>query len=137
MTEYSDQQLQGFLDESLPSEVMAQLENDIRTDDNLRQRLIEICGKRDAGIHSLGDVWRRHRLSCPTREELGGFLLGAMSDEQSDYVRFHIDVVGCRVCKANMEDLRTQSSEHKATTDLRRRRYFQSSAGYLSRHRKD
>ncbi len=137
MKQFSDQQLQGFLDESLPSESMAQLEIQLRTDADLRSRLVEICGKRDAGVHSLGDVWRRHRLSCPTREQLGAYLLGAMQDELADYICFHIDSVGCRVCQANLDDLRAQNDEQEPTVEQRRRRYFQSSAGYLSRRRKD
>ena len=135
MMHFSDQQLQGFLDESLSSEIMAQLEIQLRSDAELHSRLVEICGKLEAGVHSLGDVWRRHRLSCPTRQQLGAYLLGAMHDEYADYVRFHIESVGCRVCQANLDDLQAQNDEQESTVEQRRRRYFQSSAGYLSRGR--
>ena len=53
------------------------------------------------------------------------------------YIQFHLDKVGCRVCRANLDDLKSQQSDQKsdqkADTQLRRRRYYQSSAGYLGK----
>ena len=43
----------------------------------------------------------------------------------------HLDVVGCRYCQANLADLENQQAEHDTASQTRRRRYFQSSAGYL------
>jgi hypothetical protein len=96
-------------------------------------RLSAISQRRDAGQHTLGDIWRRQRLSCPSREELGSYLLGVISDEAADYVKFHVETIACRVCQASLEDLRAQQSQSDKTSDTRRRRYFQSSAGYLKR----
>jgi hypothetical protein len=48
----------------------------------LLRTLEAINGRRDAGVHSLGEIWRRNRVSCPTRQQLGSFLLGILSDEQ-------------------------------------------------------
>ena len=62
---------------------------------------------RDSGVISFGKVWRGHRLSCPSRQELGGFLLGVLPDDAAQYVTFHLEVVGCRCCQANVADLRT------------------------------
>jgi hypothetical protein len=58
-----------------------------------------------------------------------------MSEELQDYIRFHLDKVGCRVCSANLQDLQAQHLEQQSVTQLRRRRYFQSSAGYLGKQR--
>ena len=79
----------------------------------------------------MGDVWRRERLSCPSREQLGSYLLGAMADEEADHIAFHLNEVGCRYCRANLEDLESQQAEPQPTVQSRRQRYFQSSAGYL------
>jgi len=130
---YSDTDLSAYLDEALPPEQMASIESALRGNSALVARLSSISQRRDAGQHTLGDIWRRHRLSCPSREELGSYLLGAISDEADDYVKFHIESVGCRVCQANLEDLRAQQAETDRTSDTRRRKYFQSSAGYLKR----
>lgn len=86
---------------------------------------------REAGVHALGDIWRRARLTCATRQELGGFILGTLDDDQADYLKFHIETVGCRLCSANLEDLRTQHQGVSEQVASRRRRYFQTSAGYL------
>ncbi len=130
---YTDQQLQAYLDESLEVNLMAGIERDLRVDTSLRERLVAVVGMREAGVHGLGEIWRRHRLTCPTRQQLGSFLLGAMSDELQAYVRFHLEKIACRVCNANLDDLKAQHSEQQAITQLRRRRYFQSSAGYLGK----
>ncbi len=132
---FSDQQLQGYLDESLPAELMAAIERSLRDDAELRQRLVRLVALREAGVHGLGEIWRRHRLSCPDREELGSYLLGAIDDATADYIRFHISTVGCRACEANLADLQQQRLEQPTEVVARRRRFFQTSAGYLNRSR--
>ena len=124
----SDAQLRAFLDEALPPDQMAAIEVRLRDDQDLHRRLAELRGQQDAGMHSIGAIWRRHRLSCPDREELGQFLLGVMDAEAEQYVRFHLDRVGCRFCAANVDDLERQRSETADTVEVRRQRYFQTSA---------
>ena len=133
-TSYSDQQLQAFLDEALSPEAMAQIEVQMRTDTQLMARLMSILGQREAGVHGLGEIWRRHRLSCPTRQQLGGYLLGTLDEGWQQYIQFHIDQVACRLCQANLDDLKSEAEQHQAVAaaQTRRRKYFQSSAGYLS-----
>jgi hypothetical protein len=130
----SDAELDGFLDEALPPERMAALEAALRDDEALQKRLAAAVGRRDAGVHSLSAVWRRRRLSCPTREQLGSHLLGVLEPALADYVQFHLETVACRCCQASLEDLRAQhAAADAAVSEQRRKRYFQSSAGYLSR----
>ncbi|MCC6492246.1 MAG: hypothetical protein IT424_04420 [Pirellulales bacterium] len=129
----TDVELERFLDESLPAERMAVMETALRTDAALQKRLIAVAGRRDAGVHSLGGVWRRHRLSCPSREQLGSHLLGVLEPRLDDYVKFHLEVAACRYCQASLDDLRSQhAAADDDTAHRRRKRYFQSSAGYLS-----
>ena len=124
--------LEAYLDEALPAEDMARIEDLLRRNPALLEELTAINARRDAGVHSLGEIWRRHRLSCPPREQLGAMLLGTLPRAQSQYVRFHIDTVGCRLCKANLADLENQQAEAAEAAQTRRRKYFQSSAGFLS-----
>ncbi len=124
--------LESYLDEALPPEEMARIELALRDNSDLIRRLAEINARRDAGVHSLGAIWRRHRLSCPSRDRLGSYLLGALPAEWSRYIEFHLDTVGCRYCKANLTDLQQQTETSQAA-ETRRRKYFQSSAGYLRR----
>ena len=130
---HTDADLDAFLDEALPPERMAELEVALRDDQELKQRLTTVLGRRDAGVHSLGAIWRRRRLSCPSREQLGSHLLGVLDLAHDEYVRFHLTVVECRYCQASLEDLRDQHSAAEEEVVVKRRsRYFQSSAGYLS-----
>ncbi len=129
----TDSDLEAYLDEALPAAEMAVVELTLRQDKALMGRLSAINSRRDTGLHSLGEVWRRGRLTCPTREQLGGFVLGVLDDGQADYVKFHLGTVGCRYCQANLTDLQEQQSGAGEATSKRRRKYFQSSAGYLGR----
>ncbi|MCC9601155.1 hypothetical protein LOC67_11420 [Stieleria sp. JC731] len=130
MPEFSDAELIAFLDESLSEARSSLLENHLRDDAKLRERLVTVSGRESAGLHTLAAVWQRKRLSCPSREDLGQHLLGILSEEQAGYIDFHIETVGCRFCVANLEDLKSAALEaDKGAT--RRRKYFQTSAGYL------
>ena len=130
---FNDTELEAYLDESLPAEAMSAIENALRQAPELGRRLGAINARRDAGIHSLGDIWRRHRLTCPTRAELGSYLLGVLPDGQAKYIAFHLEEVGCRRCQANRADLEETQSGAAEAGNQRRRKYFQSSAGYLQR----
>ncbi len=123
--------LDAYLDEALPPDEMARIELALREDPELVRQLSAINARRDAGVHSLGQIWRRHRLSCPTREQLGSYLMGALPDASADYLTFHLEKVGCRYCRANLADLEKLEAETPDTVQTRRQKYFQSSAGYL------
>jgi hypothetical protein len=123
--------LEAYLDEALPSEEMAIIERAMREDRTLLRQLTTVHSRRNAGVHSLGEIWRRHRLSCPTREQLGGLFLQTLPEDLTDYITFHLGTVGCRYCQANLRDLQLQLAEDQQVIQTRRRRYFESSAGYL------
>ena len=129
MADFTDAELVAFLDEALSHDRSTALEAQLREDESLRQRLVAVRGRETAGLHTLGAIWRRARLSCPSREDLGQFLLETLPDEQAEYVRFHLDTIECRYCQANLEDLR-KSAESQENA-VRRKKYFQTSAGYL------
>jgi hypothetical protein len=124
-------ELEAYLDEALPAGRMAEIESCLRADAKLLDSLRTTSGRRDAGVHSLGEIWRRHRLSCPSRDELGSFLLGVLAPEQERHLTLHLETVGCRYCQSNLEDLRSRQAEAAEVSTARRKRYFQSSAGYL------
>jgi hypothetical protein len=130
---FTQAELEAYLDEALPIEGMARVERALRDDPKLAGLLSGINGRRDAGLHSLGEIWRRHRLSCPTREQLGSYLLAVLTDDAAAFIKFHLDVSGCRTCLANYDDLKTRQSDAPAAVESRRKKYFESSAGHLKR----
>lgn len=134
--EFTDAVLLGYLDEALPVERMTAVEGELRASAALRERLSVLCSQRDEQGHSVGDVWRRGRLSCPGRKQLGSFLLGALDPAFRDYIEFHLQTVGCRYCAANLQDLQTES-EGRGEAQQRRRKFFESSAGYMRRREAD
>jgi len=136
--EISDQDLEAYLDEALPPEQMVAIENALRHSRDLMLRLQEVLSRRDHGGHSVAQIWRRNRLSCPPREVLGAYLLEALSESEAKYVKIHLETVGCTFCLANLQDLRshaTPSEMGHEDVQRRRKRYFQSSIGHLPRQR--
>lgn len=129
--QFTESELEAYLDEALSPNEMAAIEAALRDDEHLAQRLVAINARRDAGMHSIGEIWRRHRISCPTREQLGSYLLDTLDKDQAEHLHFHIKEIGCRFCQANLEDLKMQQEEPAEAKSSRRTKYFQSSAGYL------
>lgn len=124
-------ELEAFLDEALPPTMMTAIETELRNRPQLAREVAETLSRRDRGVHTIGGVWRSERLTCPSRERLGSLLLGALDADEADYLRFHIETIGCRWCQANLADLESLSAEAQEEAHTRRRKYFQSSAGYL------
>ena len=131
MKNITREQLHAYLDDALSESELALIEQALRESEALRQRLRQAMQERDRGEHSLGAVWRRERLTCPTREQLGSYLLQVLDDNEWAYIEFHLTTVGCPFCVANLQDLQTLQKEPVPQSRERRRRYFESSAGYL------
>jgi hypothetical protein len=131
MSEITREQLEGYLDDALSEPETARIEQALRQTEALQRLLRAIMQERDRGEHSLGAIWRRHRLSCPSRDQLGSYLLQVLPDGEQDYIDFHLQTVGCAFCLANLADLQTLQKEPAPKASARRRRFFESSAGLL------
>ena len=129
--EISPAELEGYLDEALDASRMSQIEQLLRQRPDLLQRLAAINARRDCGVHTLAEIWRRHQIGVPTREELSDYLRGALPTEQAAYIRFRVEVLKCRFTIANLRDLQSQLSDSEPQVAARRRKYFQSSVGHL------
>ena len=130
---FSDDELLAFLDEQLPVERASNLETLLRTSSDMRQRLAALIRRRDQGGHTIGEIWRRNRLSCPTRATLGSHLLGVLDESLSQYIEFHLQTIGCRICNAVATELE-ESRQTQPEKTKRQKRYFESSAGMLRKH---
>ena len=132
--EFTTLELEAYLNEALPPERMACIEEALRDQPEVADQLSSVLTRLNSGVHSIGAIWRNHRLSCPTREQLGSYLLKILDTEQLGYVKFHLDVVGCRFCNASLDDLEhVHTAEKDSGGDSRRAKYFQSTAGYLAK----
>jgi hypothetical protein len=110
---------------------MAEVEKVLRRRPELLQHLAQINTRRDAGVHTVGEIWRRHQIGVPSREDLGSYLLGVLSPEHADYIRFRVETLRCRFTIANLRDLEAAQTETAGNTAARRKKYFQSSVGRL------
>jgi hypothetical protein len=122
----------GYLEEALPGDQMAKVEDMLRQSAEWRKALEEVQGDIETGEHSVAQIWRRHRLTCLTRESLGAYLADALPPDESDYVKFHLETIKCRWCQANVQDLEESApKDADKPTAARRRRFFQTSVGHL------
>lgn len=126
------EKLFAYLDDALSEAETAQLEQELRQSELLRQSLQKVIEERDRGEQSLGAIWRRERLTCPNREKLGSFLLQVLEEAEQDYISFHLDQIGCPFCLANLADLRSQQKEKPPQARERRRRIIETSVGLLN-----
>ena len=106
--------IREFLRDTLSPERMAMVERAARNDPKVVELIASEREAMERGDHSLGAMWQEHQLSCPTREQLGGFLLEVGEPDHLEYVEFHLTVIECGICHANLEDLKTQASTKKA-----------------------
>jgi hypothetical protein len=123
--------IRDYLSDALPDAELAAVEKAIRESKSLQELARSVREEIDRGEHSVGAVWRRERLSCPPREQLGGFLLQALDPDLLGYVEFHLKVVGCPYCQANLEDLTKRQAGAEEPVRKRRQRIIKSSAGVL------
>jgi hypothetical protein len=131
MTKITRELLSGYLEDALSDAETAHVEQALRDSEPLRRMLRLVMQERDRGEHSVGAIWCRERLSCPSRQQLGSYLLKALAPEFQDYIDFHLHTVACAFCQANLADLKAQNKEPAPKAKERRRRFFESSAGYL------
>lgn len=114
--------LRAFLADALPAEESARIEKALRESSELRDRLESARqGRDDGGLHSLGAIWRRGRLTCPSRQQLGSLLLDALDPDLAGYLTFHIEVVECDYCRANLADLKGKAQAATPTPTARSR----------------
>lgn len=126
----TDAQLVAFLSDSLPPERLTAIEQRLRSDAALQQRLHSVVEAGSRGVHSLAAIWQRHRVSCPDRQRLGSYLLGALEREEFEYITFHLETIGCVYCNASVADLRAARQQGDAAAVKRRRDRFYESRGH-------
>lgn len=132
MPEITRVQLYAYLEDALSDRETAQVEQALRDSAPLRDSLRDIIQERDRGEHSIGAIWRRQRLSCPNRDQLGSYLLQVLEADLQEYLDFHLNLIGCPFCQANLADLRSLQQEPEPHKNERRKKIFESSHGYLS-----
>lgn len=130
MTPITVEMLRGFLEDTLGEIDTARVEQELRASHVLREHLRLLLLDLDRGDHSFGAIWRRHRCSCPTREQLGSYLLDVLEPDAREYMTFHLNVIGCPSCQANLADLKNQDRDVSATRRVHKR-IFDSSADLL------
>ena len=131
--------LRAYLADALGPEDSARVEKALRDSAELRARLEDVRQDRaDNQLHTLGAIWHRARLTCPGRQQLGSFLLDALDPELAGYIRFHLDVIECPFCRANLEDLDAQSRAPAAAkaSKTRQHRILQSSQHLLGEEKR-
>ena len=123
---FPDAELEAYLDETLDPDRSSEIEEALQDDEELLQRLTLINGRRSAGVHTLGEIWRRNQIGVPTPEMLGNYLLGITTAAESDYIDFRMTKLKCPFTLAMYDDLVRQQNESEEQSTSRRQKFFQS-----------
>jgi RNA polymerase sigma factor (sigma-70 family) len=99
--------------------------------ENVTRQKVSVGPSSEAFENLLTDLWEFHRFSCPKRNTIGAYMLGTLDDEWQPYVDFHLNVLGCRFCRANLDDLESQSQESRH--EQFQARIMESTVGFLHR----
>lgn len=125
-----DEDLLAWFDERLAPADSTRIEHELRNSPELLSRAVSLIEARDRGGHSLGEIWRRTRASCPSRAVWAAWVEGRLGDAMSQYLNFHLTEAGCAYCSASVADLRRHDDARAAETRVRK--IFQTSIGRLS-----
>lgn len=131
MTLITREMLRDYIHDALPDDELPLVEKALRDQPGVQALFNQVRQELDRGEHSIGAIWRRERLSCATREQLGGFLLDALDPDVHEYIAFHLKTIGCPHCSANLDDLAKKQSEAEGPRKTRRQRILKSTAGVL------
>jgi hypothetical protein len=128
--------LRDYLHDALPDAEMASVEAALRSDAKTQALFNEVQQDLDRGEHSIGAIWRRERLSCPSRDQIGSYLLQALDEDLEEYIEFHLKTIGCPACQANLEDLEKKKAKADKATAARHSKIVNSSSPALKKARK-
>jgi len=128
---FDDQTLLDYLRENLPEQNSSAVESALRDQPELRARLAHLIDRHFGDEIAPGTVWRNARLTCPSREQWGSYLLGILAPALADYYRFHLETVECSFCRANVDDLRELHQASQAQRVQRQERIFRTSVGAI------
>jgi RNA polymerase sigma factor (sigma-70 family) len=73
-------------------------------------------------------IWEEQRFTCPKRSTIGRFLLGTLEEPWNEYVEFHVNRLGCKFCRANVDDLKKGTEEEQRKVH---QRIFESTIGFF------
>ena len=130
---FTDAELEAYLDESLDSTRATEIEEAIKSDSDLLQRLSVINSRRDAGVHTFGEIWRRNQIGVPSAEVMGNYLLDVLDEEQTAYIKFRMEQLKCPFTVALYDDLLAKQTESAELSASRREKFYKTSAGFLKR----
>jgi RNA polymerase sigma factor (sigma-70 family) len=77
------------------------------------------------------EVWEEQRLTCPKRSTIGRHLLGTLDGPWQEHVEFHVNKLGCRFCRANLDDLQKKGKEEESA--VFRDRILHSTIGFFKK----
>jgi hypothetical protein len=126
--DFTDEELRAYLDEALPASRAALVEQTLPRDTELQARCQQVARNRDQGAASLGEIWRRHGLSCPSTTVLQSYRAGSLGDGFARVVQQHVEVVGCPRCTATLSELEVNPAAGRSRVE----KIFATSVGRLS-----
>lgn len=134
--EFSDSELEAYLDSTLDPQRAGELEEVVRSDPHLLRRLAQVNARRSAGIHTLGEIWRRNQIGVPTKDEMRQHLSGTLTADESNYIEFRIKDLKCVFTLALLQDLQSETGDGREKSKNRRKKIYDQGAPLLPKKKK-
>ncbi len=125
--EFTRESLWAYRQDRMPPADAARFERRLIEDAEFRQRFETFCEEETSDDGSVGAVWRQYHLTCLDRSKLMQYHRGILDDGEMKYIRVHLEIVGCTMCQANLDDLivqegaEGQARRQKLTRDVVRK----------------
>lgn len=115
---YSREYIHAYIDGALSPEEADAFTSMAYGDSELRGKIRTVQTEFDYHNHTVGSLWRRNQLTCPSDQDIVDYQRGALAiinPEIADYVQFHLTSIRCIYCISTAAELK-QSAAKGGTT---------------------
>jgi len=115
---YSREYIHAHIDGALSQEETDAFDLEAQVNSELRGQIRAVQSEFDYHNHTVGSLWRRNQLTCPSDQDIADYLRGGLAiinPEIADYVQFHLTSIRCIYCISTAAELK-QSAAKGGTT---------------------
>ena len=115
---YSREYIHAYIDGALSPEEADAFTSMAYGDSELRGKIRTVQTEFDYHNHTVGSLWRRNQLTCPSDQEIVDYQRGALAiinPEIADYVQFHLTSIRCIYCISTAAELKQSAAKGGAT----------------------
>lgn len=110
---YSREYIHAYIDGALSPEETEAFALKAQRDSELRGQIRTVQSEFDYHNHTVGSLWRRNQLTCPSDQDIVDYQRGELAiinPEIADYVQFHLKSIRCIYCISSAAERKQPST---------------------------